>query len=79
MQYGKDILLIDQNISDFCRQSGVGCNTPMASTKELESNRTEILKLLLALSSKAMYMTASTLNYHCCLEALSLHFKTFCQ
>ena len=39
--------------------SGVGCNTPMSSTKELESNRTEVLKLLLALSSKAMYMPAS--------------------
>ena len=39
--------------------SGVGCNTPMSSAKELESNRTEVLKLLLALSSKAMYMPAS--------------------
>ena len=40
-------------------QSGVGCNTPMSSTKELESNRTEILRLLLTLSSKSMYMPAS--------------------
>ena len=39
--------------------SGVGCNTPMSSTKELESNRTEVLKLLLTLSSKAMYIPAS--------------------
>ena len=39
-------------------QSGVGCNTPMSSSKELESNRTEILRLLLTLSSKSMYMPA---------------------
>lgn len=37
-------------------QSGVGCNTPMSSSKELESNRTEILRLLLTLSSKSLYM-----------------------
>ncbi|MCJ1369977.1 hypothetical protein MMC20_001189 [Loxospora ochrophaea] len=42
-------------------QSGVGCNTPMSSSKELENNRTEILRLLLTLSSKAMYMPANTL------------------
>ena len=42
--------------------SGVGCNTPMSTSKELESNRTQVLKLLLALSSKAMYMTASEPN-----------------
>jgi len=40
-------------------QSGVGCNTPVASTKEYENNRTEVLRLLLALASKSMYMTAS--------------------
>lgn len=40
-------------------QSGVGCNTPVASTKEFESNRTEILRLLLTLASKSMYMSAS--------------------
>lgn len=39
--------------------SGVGCNTAMSSSKEFESNRTEILKLLLVLSSKSMYMPAS--------------------
>jgi hypothetical protein len=39
-------------------QSGVGCNTPIASTKELESNRTEILRLLLTFASKSMYMSA---------------------
>lgn len=40
-------------------QSGVGCNTPVASTKEFENNRTEILRLLLTLASKSMYMSAS--------------------
>lgn len=42
-------------------QSGVGCNTPVASTKEFESNRTEILRLLLTLASKSMYMSSSIL------------------
>ncbi|KAF2851919.1 hypothetical protein T440DRAFT_393236 [Plenodomus tracheiphilus IPT5] len=42
-------------------QSGVGCNTPVASTKEYESNRTEILRLLLTLASKSMYMSAGIL------------------
>ncbi|KAF2703389.1 hypothetical protein K504DRAFT_392283 [Pleomassaria siparia CBS 279.74] len=42
-------------------QSGVGCNTPIASTKEYENNRTEILRLLLTLASKSMYMSANIL------------------
>jgi len=42
-------------------QSGVGCNTPVASTKEFENNRTEILRLLLTLASKSMYMSAGIL------------------
>ncbi|KZF20294.1 hypothetical protein L228DRAFT_254011 [Xylona heveae TC161] len=36
-------------------QSGVGCNMPVASTKEYESNRSEILRLLLAITGKSMY------------------------
>lgn len=40
-------------------QSGVGCNTPVSTTKEFESNRTEILRLLLTFASKSMYMSAS--------------------
>ena len=40
-------------------QSGVGCNTPMSSSKELESNRTEILRLLLVICSKSLYMSPS--------------------
>ncbi|KAF2465242.1 uncharacterized protein BDR25DRAFT_91818 [Lindgomyces ingoldianus] len=42
-------------------QSGVGCNTPVASSKEFENNRTEILRLLLTFASKSMYMSASVL------------------
>lgn len=42
-------------------QSGVGCNTPVASTKEFESNRTEILRLLLTFASKSMYEFAAIL------------------
>ena len=40
-------------------QTGVGCNTPVNSTKEFESNRTEVLRLLLTLASKSMYMSPS--------------------
>ena len=43
----------------YNRQSGVGCNTSMASTKETESNRIEILRLLIAITSKAMYIPSS--------------------
>jgi len=42
-------------------QSGVGCHTPVISTKEYENNRAEILRLLLVLCSKAMYMTPQIL------------------
>lgn len=38
-------------------QSGVGCNTAMGSTKELENNRVEVLRLLLTLASKSMYLS----------------------
>jgi len=41
-------------------QSGVGCNTPIGTSKEFESNRCEILRLLLTLTSRAMYLPAST-------------------
>lgn len=39
-------------------QNGVGCVTPMQSTKEIENNRTETLRLLLTLSSRSLYMPA---------------------
>ncbi|KAK2756447.1 hypothetical protein FQN54_005340 [Arachnomyces sp. PD_36] len=42
-------------------QSGVGCNTTMGSNKEMEGNRCEILRLLLTLTSKSMYMHPNTL------------------
>lgn len=42
-------------------QSGVGCNTAVATTKEYESNRSEILRLLLTLTGQSMYMTAGVL------------------
>lgn len=40
-------------------QSGVGCNTAMGSNKTLENNRCEILRLLLTMTGKAMYMPSS--------------------
>ena len=42
-------------------QSGVGCNTAVPTTKEYESNRCEILRLLLTLASRSMYMPAGSL------------------
>ncbi|KAM3068943.1 hypothetical protein ACMFMG_004119 [Clarireedia jacksonii] len=42
-------------------QSGVGCNTPVGTSKEFENNRCEILRLLLTLTSQSMYMSASLL------------------
>jgi len=37
-------------------QSGVGCNTPVGTSKEFENNRCEILRLLLTLTSKVIWM-----------------------
>ena len=42
-------------------QSGVGCKASIGTTKELESNRCEVLRLLLTLTSKSMYMSSSLL------------------
>ena len=42
-------------------QKGVGCTIPMSSSKEMESNRTEILRLLLTMSSKSLYMPSHIL------------------
>ncbi|KAL3423034.1 high-temperature-induced dauer-formation protein [Phlyctema vagabunda] len=42
-------------------QSGVGCNTPVGTSKEFENNRCEILRLLLTLTSQSMYMSANLL------------------
>ena len=39
-------------------QKGVGCNTSMNSSSDFENNRAEILRLLLTLSSKSLYMPA---------------------
>ncbi|KAK2858532.1 hypothetical protein FQN49_004635 [Arthroderma sp. PD_2] len=42
-------------------QSGVGCNTAMGSNKELENNRTEVLRLLLTITGQSMYMQPNLL------------------
>ena len=42
-------------------QSGVGCKTSLGTSKELESNRCEILRLLLTITSKSMYMPSNLL------------------
>lgn len=42
-------------------QSGVGSNTTVATTKDYERNRGEILRLLLTLAGQSMYMTQGVL------------------
>lgn len=42
-------------------QSGVGCKSSIPTNKELESNRCEVLRLLLTLTGKAMYMPSNSL------------------
>ncbi len=42
-------------------QSGIGCNTAIPTTKEYESNRCEILRLLLTLASQSMYRSPGEL------------------
>ncbi|KAL8645699.1 MAG: hypothetical protein Q9210_006561 [Variospora velana] len=41
---------------------GVGCNASMQSSKEMENNRSEVLRLLLTLCSKSLYMPAHTVS-----------------
>ena len=43
-------------------QSGVGCNTAMNSSSQIDSNRSEVLRLLLTLSSEALYLPARAFN-----------------
>ena len=38
-------------------QSGIACDTSILSTKEMESRRTEIMRLLLTLESKSIYVS----------------------
>ena len=52
-------------------QKGVGSNNSMPTSNQLESNRTEVLRLLLTLSSKSLYMPART-SY----KSLLSHFGT---
>ena len=42
-------------------QRGVGCATTTSATKDMESNRIEVLRLLLTLSSKSLYIPAHLL------------------
>lgn len=42
-------------------QSGVGCNAAVPTTKEFESNRCEVLRLILAFAGRSLYMTSGTL------------------
>ena len=43
-------------------QAGVGCTTSMSATKEIESNRIEILRLLLTLAGKSLYLPGQVLS-----------------
>ena len=50
-----------EKVSFAIWEKGVGCTNPPQATKELESNRAEILRLLLTLSSKSLYLPAHIL------------------
>ena len=50
-----------KKVSYVIWQSGVGCNTAVGTTKECESNRMEVLRLILTVISKGMYMGANML------------------
>ena len=54
---------VKSKVSFSIWQSGVGCNTAMGSNKTFESNRCEILRLMLTLTGKAMYLPSSE-SYH---------------
>lgn len=43
-------------------QSGVGCKQSIGTNKDIESNRCEVLRLLLTIMGKSMYMPAPTLT-----------------
>lgn len=62
----------NSKISHSIWQSGVGCNTSMGSNKDLESNRCEIVRLLLAFTGKAMYISPSTSSFSFSLSLLQL-------
>ena len=67
-------------------QSGVGCNVALATTKEFENNRAEILRLLLALAGHSLYMTAGgltqrgvrTLTYLCTCQDKKIVLSVLC-
>jgi hypothetical protein len=42
-------------------QTGVGCHTPVMTTKDHENNRAEILRLLLVMCSRGIYLPANIL------------------
>lgn len=51
----------DNKVTYAIWTSGVGCNTSVGSSREFENNRTEVLRLLLTLTSPSMYMSANLL------------------
>lgn len=56
---------VKSKVSFSIWQSGVGCNTAMGSNKTFESNRCEILRLMLTLTGKAMYLPSSESGVLC--------------
>ena len=60
-------------------QSGVGCNTAMNSSSQIESNRSEVLRLLLTLSSEALYLPARAYNQLDCINVLKTRRRRICK
>ncbi|ODA79768.1 hypothetical protein RJ55_05362 [Drechmeria coniospora] len=67
-------------------QSGVGCHNAVATTKEYENNRCEILRLLLALAGQSMYIAPNvlpqqgvrTLTYLCTCQDKQIVLSVLC-
>ncbi|KAI8071222.1 high-temperature-induced dauer-formation protein-domain-containing protein [Gongronella butleri] len=54
-----NLKLESQNINFVIWETGIGSSTPIGSFRDNESNRVEVLRLLLVLLSKSMYFPAS--------------------
>ncbi|PNY25332.1 Ubp5-interacting protein [Tolypocladium capitatum] len=74
------------NVTYAIWQSGVGCNAAAGTTKEYESNRCEILRLLLTLAGQSMYIAPGvlpqrgvrTLTYLCTCQEKQIVLSVLC-
>lgn len=75
--YGKrHALRISQNLIPICREKGVGSTAELGPGQGLESNKTEVLRLLLVLLSRQIYTSPSQLLTKPSIYTLQLVQKT---